>query len=256
MTEKACCTAIVLAAGRGSRMGTKIHKQYLLLAGRPVLYYSLNVFQKSAVIDEIILVTGMGEEAYCRNEIVEKYGFSKVGRILSGGAERYDSVWNGLQAVKKEGYTFIHDGARPFVDEEMLLRAYETVKVHKACVVGMPVKDTIKIADAAGDVAGTPDRSALWMVQTPQVFETGLVKRAYEMLMQRKKCAASRNLAAEENQEPAQTKGQSVITDDAGAVEELLHHPVRLVQGSYQNMKITTPDDLIIGEAFVKAYML
>lgn len=256
MAEKSYCTAIVLAAGRGSRMGTKIHKQYLLLNGRPVLYYSLDVFQKSAVINEIILVTGAGEEDYCRSGIIEKYGFSKVSRILSGGAERYESVWNGLQAVKNEGYVFIHDGARPFVDEEMLLRAYGAVRFHKACVVGMPVKDTIKIVDAAGDVAGTPDRSTLWMVQTPQVFETGLVKKAYEMLMQGKKYSAPGDLAAEENQERAQAEEQPVITDDAGVVEELLHHPVRLVRGSYQNIKITTPDDLIIGEAFVKAYML
>lgn len=243
--EKIHCTAIVLAAGSGSRMGSKIHKQYLLLAGRPVLYYCLRAFQESAVIDEILLVVGAKEEEYCRRNIVEKYGISKVSRILTGGQERYDSVWSGLQETSEEGYVFIHDGARPFVDEEMILRAYGEVKLHKACVVGMPVKDTIKIADAGGNVAGTPDRSTLWMIQTPQVFETGLIKKAYGLLMQ-----AGKEPTAESDAETGKRR-KPVITDDAGVIEEFLGFPVKLVRGSYRNIKITTPDDLVIGEAFV-----
>ena len=177
------CTAIVLAAGRGKRMGTKVHKQYLLLADRPVLYYSLKTFQDSEIIDEILLVTGAGEEKYCRQEIVEKYEITKVSKIVTGGAERYNSVWNALQETDGDGYVFIHDGARPFIDAEMIERAYEEVRLHKACVVGMPVKDTIKIADEKEYVAETPDRNTLWMVQTPQVFDGNLVKNAYNMLM-------------------------------------------------------------------------
>ena len=111
--ETQYCTAIVLAAGSGKRMGTKVHKQYLLMGGKPVLYYSLKAFEDSDLIDEIILVTGSGEEAYCREQIIEKYGISKVKKIVSGGAERYDSVWSGLQETKEDGYVFIHDGARP-----------------------------------------------------------------------------------------------------------------------------------------------
>ena len=176
--EKTYCTAIVLAAGRGNRMGTEVHKQYLLLAGKPIVCYSLQVFQESAIIDEIILVTGEGEEDYCRKNFVEKYGITKVCRIVTGGKERFHSVWNGLRETREDGYVFIHDSARPFVDEEMLLRLYEIVRLDKACVAGMPVKDTIKIVDSECKVKDTPDRSTLWMVQTPQVFETRLVKRA------------------------------------------------------------------------------
>lgn len=229
--EKIHCTAIVLAAGRGKRMGTKIHKQYLELAGKPVLYYSLRAFENSKSIDEIILVTGSGEEDYCRKEIIEKYEFQKVKRIVTGGKERYHSVYNGLSQIKEEGYTFVHDGARPFVSEQIIERALEEVKNSKACVVGMPVKDTIKIADANGYVESTPERNRVWMVQTPQVFENSLLKEAYSKLM--------------EYENPS-------ITDDAMVVEQMLHYPVRFVEGAYSNIKITTPEDLIIAEAFLK----
>ena len=229
--QKEKCTAIVLAAGQGKRMGTKVQKQYLEIQGKPVLLYSLEAFQQSELIDEMILVVGENQEAYCRKEIVKKYQMTKVVKIVAGGSERYASVWNGLQEVGEEGYVFIHDGARPFVDEEILRRAYDAVKECKACVVGMPVKDTIKRADEEGFVAETPDRSCLWMVQTPQVFEIGLVKKAYRMLME---------------QEEIQ------VTDDAMVVEQMLHHKVKLVPGSYENIKITTPEDLEIAAVFVK----
>ena len=120
--EKKYCTAVVLAGGSGKRMGTKVHKQYLLMGGRPVLYYSLKAFEDSELIDEVILVTGSGEEEHCRKEIIDRYGMSKVKKIVSGGAERYDSVWNGLQEAKADGFVFIHDGARPFVDERIIRR--------------------------------------------------------------------------------------------------------------------------------------
>ena len=228
--QKVKCTAIVLAAGQGKRMGTAVQKQYLELAGKPVLYYSLQVFQTSPLIDEIILVVGEGQQVYCEREIVSKYQISKVKSIVQGGAERYISVWNGLREVS-EGYVFIHDGARPFIEEEMLMRAYKGVQEYQACVVGMPVKDTIKISDKEGLVADTPERSRLWMVQTPQVFETALVKEAYEELMQR----------AETN-----------VTDDAMVVERMLGRKVKLVEGSYRNIKITTPEDLQVANLFVK----
>lgn len=230
--EKPYCTAIVLAGGRGSRMGTDVHKQYLQMAGKPVLFYSLKTFQDSDLMEEIILVAGAGEEDYCRKNFVEKYGLSKVSAVVAGGSERYESVWNGLQKARGEGYVFIHDGARPFVDQEIIRRVYEEVRIHKACVAGMPVKDTIKIADEHGNVAGTPDRSTLWAVQTPQVFEAGLVKKAYGMLMEK--------------------EGRRQVTDDAGVVEEMMHHPIKLVPGSYENIKITTPDDLVAGEALAR----
>ena len=224
-------TAIVLAAGSGRRMGTKVHKQYLLLGGRPVLYYSLKAFQDSEVIDEIILVCGSGEEEYCRTEIVDKYGLSKVSKVIPGGSERYESVWNGLQEAEEKGFVFIHDGARPFVDREMLLRAYDCVRENRACVAGMPAKDTIKIADERDFVKATPDRRSLWIVQTPQVFETKLVKNAYSLLMR---------------------EIYITVTDDAMVVEQMLNFPIKMFQGSYENIKITTPEDLDVAEVFLK----
>lgn len=229
--QKKKCTAIVLAAGQGKRMGTKVQKQYLEIDGKPVLYYSLHAFEQSKIIDEIILVVGENQSEYCKDEIVSKYGISKVNKIVEGGAERYHSVWNGLQEVDDGGYVFIHDGARPFVDEEILKRAYKDVQNCKACVIGMPVKDTIKLADSDGFVNETPERSLLWMIQTPQVFESGLVKKAYALLME---------------QENIQ------VTDDAMVVEQMLGHKVKLTEGSYENIKITTPEDLDIAEIFVK----
>lgn len=228
--EKEYCTAVVLAAGSGRRMGTKVHKQYLLMSGKPVLFYSLNAFQRSKYIDEIVLVTGAGEEEYCRTSIVERYGFDKVSQVVCGGAERYHSVWNGLQTVRREGYVFIHDGARPFVDEMIIARAYQCVREHKACAAGMPVKDTIKITDKDGFVKDTPDRNTLWLIQTPQVFEVNLLTEAYSLLMQQEDIK---------------------VTDDAMVVEQMLHYPVKLFHGTYENIKITTPEDLAIGEVFL-----
>lgn len=225
--EKEFCTAIVLAAGQGRRMGSKVQKQYLELEGKPIVYYSLKTFQDSPLIDEIYLITGAGDGEYCKSEIVDKYHLDKVSKILRGGAQRYDSVWNGVQELEK-GYVFIHDGARPFVDEGMIQRAYVEVTAHKACVVGMPVKDTIKIADENEYVAGTPDRSRLWLIQTPQVFEIHLIKGAYSMLMR---------------------ESYINVTDDAMVVEQMLKYPIKLVYGSYQNIKITTPEDLDIAKA-------
>ena len=227
--QKKRCTAIVLAGGQGKRMGTAVQKQYIELCGKPVLYYALHTFQNSGVIDEIILVVGEGQEEYCRQNIVKKYGFTKVSKVVVGGTERYYSGWNGLQEVS-EGYVFIHDGARPFVSGEMIARAYDEVQKYGACVVGMPVKDTIKIADEDGVSRETPNRKDVWMIQTPQVFETGLVKEAYEALLHEKEISA---------------------TDDATAVEQMLGRKVKLVVGSYENIKIPTPEDLKIAQALL-----
>ena len=229
--ERKKCTAIVLAAGQGKRMGTKIQKQFLEIEGKPVLYYSLRVFEDSDIIDEIILVTSQGMETYCKENIVDYYGFTKVSKIIQGGAERYHSVWNGLQEIVHEGVVYIHDGARPFINEPILKRAYDAVCEYKAAVVGMPVKDTIKIADENGYAKETPNRNFVWAVQTPQVFEVSLVKEAYGKLM----------------------KDDSIpVTDDAMVVEQMLGAKVKLVEGSYENIKITTPEDLNVAESFLK----
>ncbi len=234
MREKVA--AIVLAAGRGSRMNSDIHKQYLDLGGKPVLFYSLETFEKSFV-DEIVLVTGADEIDYCRSKIVEKYGFSKVKKIIAGGRERYHSVWNGLQAIDPCDIVMIHDGARPFVDEGILDRCLADVRAHKACVVGMPVKDTIKLADDAGFSRETLPRHLLWMIQTPQVFSYDLVLRAFRTFMDREEALLSEGLQ---------------ITDDAMVVEHFTSTPVKLTEGSYENIKITTPEDLPHAEMILK----
>ncbi|MGI6007939.1 MAG: 2-C-methyl-D-erythritol 4-phosphate cytidylyltransferase [Ruminococcus sp.] len=229
MKEK--CTAIVLAAGSGKRMGTRVQKQFLDIGGKPVLYYSLKCFQDSAIIDEVILVTGEKEIEYCQANIVQKYNFTKIRKVVAGGEERYDSVYEGLKNCENCKYVFIHDGARPFVDEEMLQRALETVKTCGACVAAVPSKDTVKIVDEDEVIADTPDRSKVWIVQTPQVFDYALVRRAYDKMM---KCAHSQ------------------VTDDAMAVELMEHWPVKVTKGSYYNFKITTPEDMLLAEVYVR----
>lgn len=224
--------AIVLAAGRGKRMNSKVAKQYMLLEDKPILYYALRTMQES-FIDEIVLVTGNGEEEYCRNEFVQKYGFDKIKKIVTGGKERYHSVHNGLCALQNVDFVFIHDGARPFLTEEILTRAYETVTQENACVVGVPVTDTIKLVDDSGFVADTPDRSHLWSIQTPQVFQYTLIKEAYDILVQ--------------SEEDYIQKGVR-ITDDAMVAETVLGIPVKVIEGSYENIKITTPEDLAKAE--------
>ena len=233
MQEKTA--AIVLSAGSGKRMGGPVSKQYMLLRGKPVIYYALKAFQDSFV-DEIILVVGKGDVDRVRKEIVEQYGFTKVSAIVEGGAQRYHSVHLGLKAVKDADYVFIQDGARPFPDGAMLGRCLEAVRECGACVVGVPVKDTIKVSDAEGNIADTPPRERLWQVQTPQVFDAKLVCRAYDLLA--------------EKEEELLAKGIT-ITDDAMVVEQLTKHTVRLVMGDYKNIKITTPEDLILADAFL-----
>lgn len=249
--EKRHCTAVVLAAGRGKRMGTAVQKQFLEVQGKPLLYYSLAAFEQSGLIDDILLVTGAESIDYCRKEIVERYGFCKVVAIVPGGAERYHSVWNALQVIEEcdpaggdapkaaaadGSYIFIHDGARPFVDQDIIRRAYEEVRQSRACVVGMPVKDTIKIANEQGYIASTPRRSLVWQIQTPQVFASELIIPAYRELLER--------------EQELLTQGVQ-ITDDAMVVETFAGCPVRLVEGSYGNIKVTTPDDLTLAEAFL-----
>lgn len=224
-------TAIVLAAGKGSRMQSAVPKQYLELCGKPVLYYSLAAFEES-FIDEIILVAGKDDISYCKEQIVERYGFQKVTEIIAGGAERYLSVYQGLLAAEEADYIYIHDGARPFVDAAILSDAKACVEQYQACVAGMPVKDTIKIVDAEDFAKDTPERKYVWQVQTPQVFSYALVREAYDMLM--------------EDQDAYS------VTDDAMVVETMLNYPVKLFQASYKNIKITTPEDLQIAELFVQ----
>ena len=243
--NKKRCTAVLLAAGSGSRMKSDVAKQYMSLCGKPLIWYALHAIEESSVIDDCILVTGAEDISYVKNEIVAKYGFRKAEAVVGGGKERYDSVYEALRVIaddklktpNRDGYVFIHDGARPFLTEEILERCYKEVMHSGACVAGMPVKDTVKIADSEGYASQTPDRSYVWQIQTPQVFHTPLIIEAYDKLMREKDRLSAEGVK---------------ITDDAMAVETLMDTPVKLVKGSYENIKITTPEDMVTADAFVR----
>ena len=223
---------IVLAGGKGSRMQSDVPKQYMELLGKPLLYYALKAFEDSDV-ERVVLVTAEGDEEYCRKELVEHFGFSKVTAIVAGGAERYASVWNGLQCLKEQepDYVLIHDGARPLVTAELINRMLTETKQYGACVAGMPVKDTIQMTDERGTITLTPKRDSLWTAQTPQSFEFSLVYDAYEKLMREQEVN---------------------VTDDAMVVGLYHDIPIQMVRGSYTNMKVTTPEDLVLAEAFLR----
>lgn len=230
--EKVKIGAVVLAGGQGKRMNSQVQKQYMMLAGRPLISYALEAFEQSPV-DEIVLVVGAGEEAHVRREILKPLNLKKVTAVVPGGKERYHSVYEGLKALDGCSYVLIHDGARPLVTEGIIERAIHGAMEEHACVVGMPVKDTIKISDADGYAAGTPDRALLWQIQTPQAFSYQLVRSAYDQLM-------------------ADPSLQIGITDDAMVVETCGQGRVKLVEGSYENLKVTTPEDLVLAEALLK----
>jgi 2-C-methyl-D-erythritol 4-phosphate cytidylyltransferase len=229
--------AVVLAAGSGSRMNQDVKKQYMDLGGKPLIYYSLKAFEES-IVDDIVLVVSRGDVDTVRREIVDKYGFDKVTAIVEGGLARYHSVRLGLQAAARDcDYAFIHDGARPFIDRDIILRALQAVKEYKACVVGMPAKDTIKIADDKGFAASTPDRNLMWTVQTPQVFSYSMILELYQKL--------------DRDEGELMARGIN-ITDDAMVVEYYTDTKVKLVEGSYDNIKITTPEDVAVAEAILE----
>ena len=203
------------------------------LKDRPLLYYSLNAFQSHKDISEIILVCGMDDIEFCRQEFSQKYGFDKISRIVAGGNERYESVYEGLKALEDCDQVLIHDGARPFVSHEIIDRVLDALPQARACVVGMPAKDTIKLANTEGYVQETPPRELLWIIQTPQAFEYGLIRRCYDQIMENK---------------PEDLK----ITDDAMVEEYAGNVPVKLIEGSYNNIKVTTPEDILLAEQILE----
>lgn len=218
-------SAIIVAAGKGTRMGSNISKQFLNLKGKPILFYTLEAFQKSGIIDEIVLVTSEEHIEYCKKDIVEKYGLNKVTNIVAGGAERQGSVYNGLCALTNCDIVLIHDAARPFVDDKLIMEGVEYAKTYGACACGVRPKDTIKIKDEKNFSIETPDRSNLFAVQTPQCFEYNLIFNCHKKVIEDK----------------------IKVTDDTMVVEKY-GNKVYLYEGSYNNIKITTPEDLIVAE--------
>ncbi len=228
--------AIVLAGGKGKRMGSRIPKQYMELNGKPMLYYSLKAFEDSFA-DNVILVCNEGEEDYCRKEIVIKYGLNKVNRIVPGGRERFDSVYNGLMASDGCDYVYIHDGARPLISQYILDRCQHYVEKYRAAVAARPARDTVKIEDGNRFIDSTPDRNRVWLMETPQVFEYALARSAYEKLV------SSRD----------RLKDAGVnITDDTMVIKMFENVDAYLVEDIYCNIKVTEPEDMIIAEAMLK----
>jgi len=274
-THKKRCTAVVLAAGSGRRMHAATAKQFMELSGKPLIWYSLQAVEQSEMIDDCILVTGEADISYVRQEIVGKYGFRKVTDVIAGGEERYASVCNAMRYIaegrqsipNEDGYVFIHDGARPFLSEEILRSTYEAARQYGACVAAVPSKDTVKIADEQGFAVSTPDRRLVWNIQTPQVFETRLITAAYGKLEEEllrfheqgitgkelSGCGIERQNAYRQDTGRRKPGGQSfAVTDDASVVELFTDHKVKLTFGSYENIKITTPEDIRTAEGFLE----
>lgn len=225
--DKVAC--IIPAAGQGKRMGNQVNKQFLLLSGLPILVHTLRAFDAIPEVNEIILVCRGEEIDYCK-EMVESFGIIKVKRFVAGGKERQDSVWAGLQAVSENmEIVLVHDGARPFIDRATILRGIEQAKKCGAVVVGVPVKDTIKMVEGGGRISSTPPRDKLWQIQTPQIFKKDLIYGAYK-----------RGISDKFNG-----------TDDASFVE-YIGGDVFVALGTYENIKITTPEDLYLGEAILQ----
>ena len=223
-------SVIVAAAGMSNRMGSKINKQFIAIDNKPILAHTLEKFEKCKYIDEIVVVSKEEEVEYCRKEIVKKYSLKKVTNIVRGGKERQDSIYNGIMALNERAdIVLTHDGARPFVKLESIEDGIRGVIDFGACVIGVPVKDTIKTIDNNKNVHHTPKRDLLWAAQTPQCVWTDLLKKGYEF-------------ASEEG---------IIGTDDSSLVEKL-GHPIKMIMGSYDNIKITTPEDLIIADSLLK----
>lgn len=229
-------TAIVLAAGQGKRMNAPVAKQFLILQEKPVLYYALKAFEESSV-DEIILVTGSEQVEYCRDNIVNHFNLKKVSKVIEGGMERYDSVYRALENAASSDYVLIHDGARPFISTELIELVIEQVKEHKACLIGTPVKETIKVVDNEGYISATPNRSTLWTAQTPQAFDYTSIRKAYNLFYK-----------DERNTRVA-------ITDDAMVYETFLSLPVKMIMGDYNNIKLTTPEDLLLAKQILNTIL-
>ena len=222
-------SAIIPAAGQGRRFDSKLNKQFWPVQERPILAHTIQQFENTDLVDEIVLVVPQSWIKSIRSDIVNRFGFQKVQAIVAGGTERYQSVWNGIQAVHPDTTNIaIHDGVRPQVLPAQINAAIERCREVKAVTLAVPLKDSVKkVVD--GQVMDSLDRSLLWAVQTPQVFDAQLIRRAHQNIQ-----AVS-----------------APVTDDAQLVEAL-GVPVHVVQGDYRNIKITTKDDLEWFECYLQ----
>jgi 2-C-methyl-D-erythritol 4-phosphate cytidylyltransferase len=223
-------TALVPAAGMGKRMGKAVAKQFLPLGDKPMLAHTLLVFQRSPEIDEIIPILSEEDMESCLRDVIEAFHLTKVKTLVVGGKERQDSVYNGIRKLEKDAaIILVHDGVRPFVTHEMIRECVEFARKGECVAVGVPLKDTIKQVDDKGIVQQTLERSRLWAIQTPQAFPAKVLRKAYD----------------------ESYKNNVFGTDDATLVERA-GNKVRVLMGSYENIKITTPEDLVLAEEILK----
>lgn len=223
-------TAVILSAGKGTRMGSDVPKQYLNINGKPMLYYTLRTFENSNV-DELVIVTGKDDIEYVRSEIVCKYDIKKVKGIVEGGKERYNSSYNGIIAATGADYILLHDAARPCITTGKINELINEVKKCGACILGVPVKDTIKIVDEQNKVTESLRRDMLWSIQTPQAFLRDDMIKAYKIMFE---------------------NSMDNITDDSMVMEKFGNKKVKVLLGEYNNIKATTPEDMRVLEEILK----
>lgn len=222
-------SVVIVSAGRGNRMKCDINKQFLKIGGKEVIAHTIEKFYNNKNIGEIIIVVREDEKEFLQENIINKYGYKNL-KIAFGGKERQDSVYNGLQEVDKNcSIVLIHDGARPFVTNEIIEQSIECAQKYNCAIVGIPVKDTIKIVNENNDVCNTPNRNTLWSIQTPQVFDYSLIMKAHE-----------------------KAKNDKYYGTDDSMLMEYLGYNVKVVEGSYDNIKITTPEDLKVAEEILR----
>jgi 2-C-methyl-D-erythritol 4-phosphate cytidylyltransferase len=219
---------IVLAAGQGKRMNAGKNKQFIELEGKPVIIHTLSVFERDPYCEQINLVIN-GKEAEIFQELLAAYPITKVKEIIFGGKERQDSVYNGLISADDAHLVLVHDGARPFISQKVIHRLAETASKEGAAVVGVPVKDTIKKVNSQGVIEETVERSSLWQIQTPQAFRYSILMEAHE-----------------------QARADKYLGTDESSLVERIQVPVKIVEGEYENIKLTTPDDLLLAKAILQ----
>jgi len=222
--------ALIAAAGKGKRMNARISKPFIYISGKPILAYTIEKFEKCKIIDKICLIVSPEEKEMCYKNIILRYNFSKVKELVDGGETRQDSVYNGIKALDKDtDIVVIHDGARPLVEETIIRDSIEKAQKYGAAIAVIPIKDTVKKSENDFFINKTLNREKIWRAQTPQTFKYDIILTAHHQAF----------------------KDKYLVTDDAAIVERY-GHKVKLIIGSKENIKITTPFDIIMAEIFLK----